>query len=243
LANLHWFQGRHVDVDARAAEALLLGRDLGDAWVVSFALFLQGTAAFERGDHEQAEVRSREALDAAELSDDDVLHGPPLLVLGNVAVSKGDHAGAQQLYDQSIDVLRRAGEDWALSIVLLLSAALHIGREDHVQARVQASEALSVCQEFEDPRGQAFGLELFAGLLATGGLAEGATRLWGASEQMLDAVSGSLPPSFRWVRDRYMEAVKTSLRAAAFETTLAEGRAMLPVQAIALARQQAFLLR
>ena len=158
-------------------------------------------------------MRSREALNAADLSGDDVLHGPPLLVLGNVAVSKGDHASAQQLYDQSIDVFRRAGEDWGLSIVLLLAAALNIGRENHVQARVQASEALSVCQEFEDPRGQAWSLELFAGLLATGGLAEGATRLWGASEQMLDTVSGSLPPSFRWVRDRYMEAVKTSLGA------------------------------
>jgi non-specific serine/threonine protein kinase len=242
LANLNWFQGRHVDVDARAAEALSLGRDLGDAWVVSFALFLQGTAAFERGDHEQAEVRSREALNAA-VGGDDVLHGPPLLVLGNVAVSKGDHAGAQQRYEQSIDVFRRAGEDWGLSIVLLLAAALHIGREDHVQARIQASEALSVCQEFEDPRGQAWSLELFAGLLATGGLAESATRLWGASEQMLDTVSGSLPPSFRWVRDRYMEAVKTSLGTAAFETARAEGRAMPPVQAIALARQQALLLR
>ena len=49
-------------MDASAAEALSLGRDDGDAWAVSFALFLQGTAAFERGDHEQAEVRSREAL-------------------------------------------------------------------------------------------------------------------------------------------------------------------------------------
>jgi predicted ATPase/DNA-binding winged helix-turn-helix (wHTH) protein len=242
LANLHWFQGRHVDVDARAAEALALGRDLGDAWVVSFALFLQGTAAFERGDHEQAEERSREALNAADLGGDDVLHGPPLLVLGNVAVSTGDYAGAQQLYDQSIDVLRRAGEDWGLSIVLLLSAALHIGREDYVQARVKASEALSVCQEFEDPRGQAWSLELFAGILASGGLVEGATRLWGASEHMLDTVSGSLPPSFRGVRDHYMEAVKTSLGAVAFEAAHAEGRAMLPAQAIALARQQALLL-
>jgi len=242
LANLHWFQGRHVDVDARAAEALALGRDLGDAWVVSFALFLQGTAAFERGDHELAEARSRAALNAA-VGGDDVLQGPPLLVLGNVAVSNGDQAGAQQRYEESIDVFRRAGEDWGLSIVLLLAAALHIGREDYVQARIQASEALSVCQEFEDPRGQAWSLELFAGLLATGGLAESATRLWGASEQMLDTVSGSLPPSFRWVRDRYMEAVKTSLGTAAFETARAEGRAMPPVQAIALARRQALLLR
>ena len=243
LGNLHWFQGRHVDVDLRAAEALSLGQGLGDAWVVSFALFLQGTAAFERGDHYQAEVRSREALSAADVSGDDVLRGPPLLVLGNVAVSKGDHAGAQQLYDQSIDVFRRAGEDWGLSIVLLLAAALHIGREDHVQARIQASEALAICQKFEDPRGQAWSLELFAGLLAAGGLAESATRLWGASEQMLDTVSGSLPPSFRWVRNRHMEAVRTSLGTAAFEATRAEGRAMPPVQAIALARQQALLLR
>jgi non-specific serine/threonine protein kinase len=108
---------------------------------------------------------------------------------------------------------------------------------------VKASEALSVCQEFEDPRGQAWSLELFAGLLAAGGLAESATRLWGASEQMLETVSGSLPPSFRWVRDRHMETVKTSLGASAFETALAEGRAMPPLEAIALARQQALLLR
>jgi hypothetical protein len=60
---------------------------------------------------------------------------------------------------------------------------------------------------------------------------------------MLDTVSGSLPPSFRWVRDHYMEAVKTSLGTAAFETARAEGRAMPPVQAIALARRQALLLR
>jgi tetratricopeptide (TPR) repeat protein len=124
LANLHWSQGRHVEAGARAAEALALGRDDGDAWVVSFALFLQGTAAFERGDHEQAEVRSREALDAADVSSEDVLHGPPLLVLANVAVSKGDHDRAQQLYGQSAEVLRRAGETWGLSIVLLLAAGL-----------------------------------------------------------------------------------------------------------------------
>ena len=47
LAHMHYFQGRHVEVGARAAEALSLGREDGDAWVVSFALFLQGLAAFE----------------------------------------------------------------------------------------------------------------------------------------------------------------------------------------------------
>ena len=146
LANLYWFQGRHVEAGARAAEALSLGRDDGDAWVVSFALFLQGTAAFERGDHEQAEVRSREARDAADASGEDVLHGPPLLVLGNVAVSKGDYDRAQQLYDQSIEVLRRAGETWGLSIVLLVAAGLRIVREDYrpgARAGIRGAVAVS----------------------------------------------------------------------------------------------------
>jgi non-specific serine/threonine protein kinase len=240
LANLHWFQGRHSEAGARAAEALALGRDDGDAWVVSFALFVQGTAAFERGDHEQAEVRSREALEAADVNEE-VLRGPPLLVLANVAVSKGDHDRAQQLYDQSADVLRRAGEIWGLSIVLLLAAGLRVVREDYVQARVQTSEALSLCQELDDPRGLAWSLEVFAGLLAAAGLADGAARLWGASERLLESVGGSLPPSIGWVRDRYIEPVKTSF-SGSFEAVRAEGRAMTPVQAIALARQQALLL-
>ena len=37
-----------------------------DAWAVSFALFLQGLAAFELGDHEQAAARAVEAREAAD---------------------------------------------------------------------------------------------------------------------------------------------------------------------------------
>src|SRR5205085_11183156 len=66
LANIYFFQGRQVEVSALAVEALSLGLQDHDSWVVSFALFLQGTAAFERGEHELAEVRSREALRSEE---------------------------------------------------------------------------------------------------------------------------------------------------------------------------------
>lgn len=242
LGNLYWFQGRHVEVDARAAEALSLGRQNANVWVVSFALFLQGTAAFERGDYDMAEARSQEAAQAADASDDDVLHGPPLLVLGNVALVRSDHDRAQQLYEQSIAILRRAGETWGLSIVLLLAAGLRIIREHYVKARVHASEALSLCQELDDPRGLAWGLEVFAGLLAAGGFADAAARLWGASEPLLESVGGSMPPSIRWVRNRYIDAVKGTLGDRSFETAREEGRGLSPLQAIALARQQAALL-
>ena len=76
-------------------------------------------------------------------------------------------------------MLRRAGDTWGLGIVLAAAASLRHRSGRLHQARVQASEALSLCQELEDPRGIAWGLEVFAGLLAAAGLAEGAARIVG----------------------------------------------------------------
>ena len=115
----------------------------------------------------------------------------------------------------------------------------HRSRTTSIEARAQASEALSLCQELEDPRGIAWSLEVFAGLLAAGGNADGAARLWGASDGLLESIGGSLAPNIRLVRDRYFEPVKTSLGPRQFATASAEGRAMPLAQAIALARQPA----
>ena len=104
-----------------------------------------------------------------------------------------------------------AGDTWGLGIVLAAAASLAIVREDFAQARAQASEALSLCQELEDPRGIAWSLEVFAGLLAAAGLADGAARLWGAAEGRLENVGGSLAPSIRWVRDRYIERARAAV--------------------------------
>jgi hypothetical protein len=155
----------------------------------------------------------------------------------------GSHDRGQQLYDESIEVCRQEGETWSLGVLLSAAAGLRVVRQDFVQASAQASEALSLCQELEDPRGMAWSLEVFAGLLAAGGDADGAARLWGAAEGLLESVGGSLAPSIKWVRDRYIEPIRTSLGDASFKSARAEGRAMSPVQAMALARRQVLLLR
>jgi predicted ATPase/serine/threonine protein kinase len=236
LSTMHHFQGRHVEVGVCGAEALSLGREAGDAWAVSFALFMRALAAVELGDHEEAAARSLEALDAANATDE-VQRGGPLMILANIAVSNGDNDRAQPLYDESIEVHRRAGETWGLGILLSVAAGLRIVRQDFDGARAQASEAMALCQESDDPRGIAWSLDVFAGLLAAGGHADRAARLWGASDALLQRVGGSLNPTVAWIRDRYIEAVKTSLGPGSFETARAEGRAMSPAQAVALARQ------
>jgi non-specific serine/threonine protein kinase len=237
LAHMHYFQGRYVEAVARATEALSLGRQDGDAWVVSFGLFLQGLAALGLGDLEQAAARSQEARDAANASGEGVQHIGPLFVLANVALLGGDHDRAQQLYDESIEVSRRGGETWGLGTLLSSAAALRIIRGDLEHARAQASEALSLCQELEDARGIAWSLEVFAGLLAARELADGAARLWGAADRLLEKGGGTRLPTMSSIRDYYIESVKTSLGEVPFETARVEGRAMSLVQAVALARQ------
>jgi hypothetical protein len=136
-------------------------------------------------------------------------------------------------------VLRQAGDSWGLAIVLAAAASLAIVREDYSVARAHASEALTLCQELEDPRGVAYSLEVFAGLMAAAGFGEGAARLWGAAEERLANLGGSLAPSIRWVRDRSMERARTATGKTLFDTARTEGRAMSSTQAIALAREWA----
>jgi hypothetical protein len=107
--------------------------------------------------------------------------------------------------------------------------------------RAQASEALSLCEELEDPRGIAWSLEVFPNLLAAAGLADGAARLWGAAEGRLEYVGGSLAPSIRWARDRYIERARAAVGETSFDTARAEGRAMSFAQAIAFAHQRTLL--
>jgi predicted ATPase/DNA-binding winged helix-turn-helix (wHTH) protein len=233
LAHMYHFQGRSFQTVV--AEALSLGRHDGDAWVESFALFLQALAAFEGGDYEQATVRALEAREAANVSGEIVQHSGPLLILANIAVSSGNYDRAQDLYDQSIDASRRDGDTWSLGILLSAAAGLRIVRGDFDVASAQASEAMSLCQDLEDPRGIAWSFEVFAGLLAAGGDSDGAALLWGASDRLLQNVSSSLSPEIRWIRDRYIEPVKTSLGVGPFETAHAAGRAMPLAAAIALA--------
>jgi len=161
---MYHFQGRSFE--AVVAEALSLGRLDADAWVQSFALFMQGLAAFDSGDHEQATARALEALAAAEVSREIIQQSGPLLILASIAVSRGDYDRAQDLYDQSIDASRRDGDAWSLGILLTAAAGLRIVRGDFDGASAQASEAMSVCQQLEDPRGIAWSFDVFADLLA-----------------------------------------------------------------------------
>jgi non-specific serine/threonine protein kinase len=240
LAHIRFCQGSSGETTV--AEALSLGRQHDDPWVVAFALFLQALAALERAEGEEAACRAVEARQAASASGDLWQQGGPLLTLANIAFVNGEHDRAQQLYDDSIDVHRRVGDAWGLAIVLSTSAGLCLVRGAWNQAGARAAEALSLCQELEDQHGIAWSLDVYAGLLAAGGDVKGAARLWGASDELLKSNGGYLPPALRWIRERYVKPAKLLLGSGELEAERSEGREMPLEQAIAFARHRARLV-
>ena len=135
---------------------------------------------------------------------------------------------------------------WAAAeqgILLSASAGLRIVRGELAQAHAQVSEALSIYQELEDPRGIAWSLDVLAAFLAAGGRAEEGARSWGAADRLLDTVGGALAPEIGWVRARFLEPARTSLGAELFDSARAAGREMPLADAISRALQQAGDLR
>jgi predicted ATPase/serine/threonine protein kinase len=235
LARILYFQGHNAEVEETAKEALALGRQDGDAWVISWALNWLANAAFERRDYQEAAALGTQARDA---SHGEASVAGALLLFSTLALTERDFARAQQLNNEANDVMRCAGEIWGLGIGLLAAATMSTVRKDFESAKAQVGEALSLNEELEDPRGIAWSLEVVAGLLLARGQPHNTVRLWGATDKLLQRLGIGLPPNLKWVRDRFGEEVKASLGPDSFEAAISNGRGMSSTDAVAFARQQ-----
>ena len=211
-------------------EVLAFGRQAGDAFLETMALFGHGLAAFECGKFEEAASYAHAAHEASQRQ-----LASPMLILGNIALANGDGEQALDLFEQAIVGLRRVGDLWGLGIVLSLAAGLRIVREDFDDARACASEALSIYRDLEDPRGLAWSLDVFAGLKAAAGRFDEAVRLWGASDTLLMRVGGTLAPTIGWIRDRYFDQTRAALGQRSFERAHREGQTLMLESAVAIA--------
>ena len=230
LGHMAYFQGRHADMITHNGEVLTFGRQAGDAFLETMALFGYGLAAFECGKFDEAASYAQAAHEASQRQ-----FASPMLILGNIALVNGDGEQALDLFEQAIDGLRRVGDLWGLGIVLSLAAGLRIVREDFDDARACASEALSIYRDLEDPRGLAWSLDVFAGLKAAAGRFDEAGRLWGASDTLLMRVGGTLAPTIGWIRDRYLDQTRAALGQRSFERAQREGQTLTLESAVAIA--------
>jgi predicted ATPase/DNA-binding CsgD family transcriptional regulator len=225
--------------DYRRSVALLeeskaLFEELEDKPGVAASLFHLGSMALHGGDHESARplLREAEAL-RWELEDRQAI-GSLLYLLAFAALDEGDHARAVALAEEGLALDREVGDlrGIAMCLTILGVAALEQGDPEH--AATAYEEEMRVQRRLKDKTGIAYGLRGLSGVAAMRRQPARAARTWGAAEALSEATGLPLSPFDRSHPDYegLLAVARSRLDAAAWETALAEGRAMTPAQAV-----------
>jgi tetratricopeptide (TPR) repeat protein len=156
--------------------------------------------------------------------------------LGRVAYSQGDYPAARSLHEESLAIRRELGDKWGIAYSLNSMGSVAYLQGDYAAAHSLYEESLTIRRELQDKRGCAECLAGLGGVAArmgqwqaqtrAEGQAERGTRLLGAAEALLGAISAVLDPEDRMVYEQGVASARAQLSEEDFERAWAEGRAM-----------------
>jgi len=224
LAHTAFLQGDYASARVQSEESLLIAREAGELWAVSWSLLMQAIVAITVGDLERGARLAAESQSAALAIGAVRLQGEAVEVLAYNAQERGDHGSAGRLYEEALALLRPTGDKWILGIALTDLATFRVAEGLYAQAKVLLAEVIVLNEELANMVGIASGLEILAAAEAASGQCVRATQLWGASDGLFDSVGAV--SFYKSIRDRYFDTARESLGDTAFQAALATGRAM-----------------
>ena len=225
-----WVRGDYERGKELLEESLRISRGAGDRIMIAEALIqlagtAWGTGDTERGKeiYEEGIVVCREAGYTFRLSDF-------LFSLGYQLLLEGDYERGAALNEEAVAICREHGYKRSLNFALdnLGWAALLQG--DHTRAKTFYMESLAVSKELSDKACASESLDGLACVAGADGEAGRAARLFGAAEAMRETLSEAVafqhtPEESAW-REPSRARARSRLGEAAWEKTVAEGRAM-----------------
>jgi len=232
LGSLALDRGDYEEATSLLVESLTLHRELGSKEEVVGVLNGLGVLASAKGDREQSISYFSEAL-ALSRGTGNVRRNATSL--GNLGITMLVHDNPEQatvLLEESLALFREIGDSSNIAIGLMYSALAALTEGDHARVQPLGQESMNLLQRAEDKQHMPDCLEIMAGGAAAQGLAQRAARLWGAAEAMREDIGVPLQPEDRKLLDPYLATARSSLGEPAWQTTLVEGRAMMPRQAI-----------
>ena len=230
LGSLALDRGDYERATSLLEESLSLHRKLGRGEDVIGILDSLGVLASARGDPERSMSYFSEALILSRGTGNVRRTAVSLGNLGITTLVHGDPEQATVLLDESLALFRGIGDNSNIAVSLMDSALAALARGDHGRVLALCEESLGLLRKAGDRQHIADCLEIMAG--GAGGAARKAARLWGAAEALREEMGVPLQPENRKVLDPWIAAVRSGLGEAAWRAALAEGRAMLPEQAI-----------
>jgi predicted ATPase/DNA-binding SARP family transcriptional activator/DNA-binding CsgD family transcriptional regulator len=148
LAQKQWDFG---EAHRRAAEALALGRGVGDGPTAAGALIVLGCVAHEQGDLAGARAMAAEARAVASAAGAGSDEAAAVALFGAVHRQEHDFGAAQEHFEASLALARRSGDRAATTEALRLLASLAPRAGTPAAARALLEEALAGAQELGDP--------------------------------------------------------------------------------------------
>jgi predicted ATPase/DNA-binding SARP family transcriptional activator/DNA-binding CsgD family transcriptional regulator len=232
LGSLALDRGDYEGATSLLEESLTLHRELGSNEGVIGILDSLGVLASAKGDREESIAFLSEALAVSRGTGNVRRNATSLGNLGITMLVHGDPEQAMVLLEESLTLFQEIGDGSNIAIGLMYSAlaALIKGENERVEALSQ--ESLDLLQKAEDKQHIADCLQIMAGGAGAQGRTQRAARLWGAAEAMREDIGVPLQPETRKLLDPYLGTARSSLGEVAWQLACAEGRAMMPEQAI-----------
>jgi predicted ATPase/DNA-binding SARP family transcriptional activator/DNA-binding CsgD family transcriptional regulator len=232
LGSLALDRGDYERATSLLEESLALYRELGESEGLIGILDSLGVLASATGDSGRSAAYFREALVLSRGAGNVRRTAVSLGNFGVTTLVHGDPEQAAPLLEESLDLFREIGDGQNIAIGLVHAALAALAGGDHGRVRVLVEEGLGLLRKAGDRQHFADCLEIMAGSAGAGGLARKAARLWGAAGALREEIGVPLQPENRTVLAPYLAAARAGLGATAWQTALAEGRAMSPDRAV-----------
>jgi predicted ATPase/DNA-binding CsgD family transcriptional regulator len=222
-------------------ENYAVSKELGDNRIVAASLIQLGHFLTMHGsEHERVETLREETEELLPELSDRQLIGPLLIFLGLAALNRNDYPQTVAQLEDGLHLYREMGDAYGIALCCgtLGFIALHQNYIDRAASMFE--EALVALRELRDRVGMLHCLMGTASVNGLRGAPARAARLWGAAEALGEAASVPLLPAIesRYDYEGHVAAARSQIGEITFEAAWAEGRKMLPEEAVEFALQQ-----
>jgi predicted ATPase/DNA-binding XRE family transcriptional regulator len=231
-----WTQGDHEAVDGLSAEALAASRLAGDDLCAAHTLWATGVVAMNRGDLTEATDRLAESLSIFDRFEAEGMAPMARYWLGTAAWTQGDTDRAVALFEEALAMARERGDRIAIYGALFNLARVALANREYAAAERMIKEAVALSAQVGSRAHLAYFLEGAAAAAEALGQIERSARLIGAAEGLRQHIEEA--PFYKdyrpnlSLRDHTATALRSQLGEAGFDALRAEGREMLPEQAV-----------
>ena len=230
--------GDYIRARAFAESSVKLYREMGDNRGAGLVLADLGGSLHWGGKEEEAVESLEESLRLLRATGERWGIAYALLWLGDTWFRMGDIERAASTWEESLLLTQELGDHYLTGWSLGGLADVARLRADYKRATEMFKKSLSLYLSSGNKVGPPFSLEALALVAAAQGDAKRAARLWGAASAWREAINELLPPSYQRDYAPSITQARAQLGEEVYASAWAEGHAMSPEQAIALAFEE-----